>query len=94
MGKPYADVFAQVSTFDIEGVTTVAEREDVDGFVCVGTDQPVLTAAKAAEKLGKPFYVNVAQARCFTNKMEMKKNFTNIWDSQCVLCVCGEGFWG
>ncbi len=76
VGKPYADVFAQVSTFDVEGVIVVTEREDVDGFVCIGTDQPVLTAAMAAEKLGKRFYLNVAQAKCFTNKMVMKKIFT------------------
>ena len=92
VGKPYADMFAQVSTFNVEGVTAVAEREDVDGFVCVGTDQPVLTAAKAAEKLGKPFYLNVAQAMCFTNKMAMKKIFTTYGISNVPYAFVGKGF--
>ena len=64
VGKRYADVFAQVSTFDVEGVIAVAEREDVDGFVCVGTDQPVLTAAMAAEKIREAVLFE-----CGTSKM-------------------------
>ena len=92
VGKRYADVFAQVSTFDVEGVIAVAEREDVDGFVCVGTDQPVLTAAMAAEKLGKRFYLNVVQAKCFTNKMAMKEIFTTNEISNVPYVFLGKGF--
>ena len=74
-GKDHADVFVQVSTFDQEGVIEVANRYDIDGFVCVGTDQPVLTAAVAAERLGKHFYLDVEKAMLFTKKKTMKSFF-------------------
>lgn len=75
VARPFVDVFAQVSTFDHDAITEVARENDVDGFVCVGTDQPVLTAAVVAERLGKHFYVDVLKAKLFTNKLQMKELF-------------------
>ena len=75
-GGKIADVHAQISTFDAEGVIRAGREQDIDGIVTTGTDQPVLTAALAAEALGLPFYMDSQTALAFTNKRIMKALFT------------------
>ncbi len=74
-GAVLADAHVQVSTFDYEGVLRAAKEYRAEGIVTMGTDQPVLTAALVADKLGMPFYVNPNTARAVTNKRVMKALF-------------------
>ena len=72
-GKELADVHIGVSTFDAEACIRAAKEERIDGVLAVGTDQPVLTAARVAEACGLPTALSVEQALAVTNKREMKR---------------------
>lgn len=74
-GAALADAHALVSTFDEEGVLAAAKRYGAESIVTLGTDQPVLTAARVAERLNLPFYVSAEAALAVTNKRVMKKIF-------------------
>ncbi len=50
----------------------IARTMKVDGILTLGTDQPVLTAAKIAETLHLPFFVSPETALLATNKERMK----------------------
>jgi len=74
-GKRYADEAEMVSTFDAEGCLAVAQKYEVDGIFTVGTDQPVLTCAYVAQRLGLPSFLNMDTALAVTNKRVMKNEF-------------------
>lgn len=74
-GAALSDAHALVSTFDHEGVLNAAREHGAEGIVTMGTDQPVLTAAKAAEALKLPFYIDAQTALSVTNKRVMKALF-------------------
>ena len=74
-GRLFADAHAHVSTFDTDSVIKAARMHRIDAIVTLGTDQPVLTAAIAAETLGLPFYADAKTAKAVTNKRIMKKIF-------------------
>lgn len=75
VAKPYADKFYQASTLDIEAITEVAKKEQVDFLVTVCTDQALLSVAKVSESLGLPCYIDYQTALNVTNKQYMKKVF-------------------
>lgn len=77
-GFAFADEVSLASTFDPDGVIEDARRFGSTAFLTTGTDQPVLTAALAAEKLGIPYFLDPHRARLVTNKREMKQAFTNL----------------
>jgi len=72
-GKKLADFSEMTSTFDIEGNIEVARKYNVDGVLTVGTDQPVLTAARVAEALSLPRMISSVTALKATNKKYMKE---------------------
>ena len=74
-GGQIADTHVPVSSFDAEGVIHAGREHGIEGIVTMGTDQPVLTAALAAEALGLPFYMDSQTALAFTNKRVMKALF-------------------
>lgn len=74
-GRVLAGDYVPASTFDAEAVTAGAERFAVDAIVTAGTDQPVLTAAIASERLGLPFPIDTETALAVTNKRIMKARF-------------------
>lgn len=74
-GGQIADTRVPVSTFDAEGVIRAGREYGIGAIVTTGTDQPVLTAALAAEELGLPFYIDSKTALAFTNKRVMKALF-------------------
>ena len=74
-GGRIADVHVPVSSFDAEGVIRAGREQRIEAIVTTGTDQPVLTAALAAETLGLPFYMDSQTALAFTNKRVMKALF-------------------
>lgn len=76
VAKKYADVFYQVSTLDVEGITQVAKKEKVDFLITACTDQALLTVAKVSEELGLPCYIDYKTALNVTNKAYMKDVFT------------------
>jgi biotin carboxylase len=73
--RPLADAFAAASTFDVDAVTAAARDHRVDALLAIGTDQPVLTAARASAALGLPFPLTPEQALLLTNKAPMKRRF-------------------
>lgn len=75
VAKPYADKFYQVSTLDVDGITDVAKREQVDFLITACTDQALLTVALVSEKLGLPCYIDYQTALKVTNKEYMKQVF-------------------
>lgn len=72
----YADLHERVSTFDIPGCTALARREQVDGVMTIGTDQPVYTAAAVAKACSLPSPIDVKTALAVTNKRVMKQILT------------------
>ena len=74
-GKKLADYSEMTSTFDIAGNIEIARKHKVDGVFTIGTDQPVLTAARVAEALDLPGMISSLTALRATNKKYMKKVF-------------------
>lgn len=77
VGKDYADAKWLGSTFDVEQTYNGAVNYNIDGIMTMGTDQPVLTVAKIADRLGLPTFLSVNTALAVTNKEIMKKKFTS-----------------
>lgn len=75
VAKKYADKFYQVSTLDIDAITDVARKEQVDFLITACTDQALLTVAKVSETLGLPCYIDYKTALNVTNKSYMKEVF-------------------
>ncbi|KPU45316.1 phosphoribosylamine--glycine ligase [Oxobacter pfennigii] len=74
-GKLICHYKETTSTFDIEGNIKIANKYSIDGVMTIGTDQPVLTAAKVAEALSLPSFIDSSTALAVTNKKVMKKIF-------------------
>ena len=75
VAKVYANKFYQVSTLDVDAVTEIATKEQVDYVVTACTDQALLTVALVSEKLGLPCYIDYETALKVTNKEYMKNMF-------------------
>lgn len=75
VAREYADIFYQVSTLDVDGITEVAQQEHVDFLITVCTDQALLTVAQVSERLNLPCYIDYETALRVTNKQYMKKMF-------------------
>ena len=75
VAKKYADIYYQVSTLDIDAITSVAKKENVDFLITACTDQALLTVACVSEKLGLPCYIDYKTALNVTNKAYMKSVF-------------------
>ena len=71
-GMQIADFGVVADTFDAEATEKAARMYKVDGIATMGTDQPVLTVSRAAEKLGLPRALSPDQALAATNKRYMK----------------------
>lgn len=74
--KEVAMAHVPVSTFDARGCIEAGRQFGIDGIMTLGTDQPVLTAALAADALCIPSFLSISQARSVTNKMIMKKRLS------------------
>ena len=74
-GKKIADFNEDVSTFDVEGNILVGKKHGIDGVLTLGTDQPIFTAAKVAEALRLPRFIDAETAKAVTNKKVMKEQF-------------------
>ncbi len=90
VAREYADIFYQVSTLDVEGITRVAQQEQVDFLITACTDQALLTVAKVSEALGLPCYIDYQTALNVTNKSYMKKVFAQHQIPTAQFVVMGE----
>ncbi|MBI9102826.1 MAG: glycosyltransferase [Spirochaetales bacterium] len=77
-GMLIGDETSNASTFDHEKITMDAKRLGTTALLAAGTDQPVLTAARAAENLGIPYFLTPRTATLVTNKREMKNAFLRL----------------
>jgi biotin carboxylase len=75
-GKKIADFSVLADTFSYEGTLKAANQFNIDAIITTGTDQPVLTATKVAEKLNLPRFLSNTVAYHVTNKKAMKKKFS------------------
>lgn len=75
VARAYADVYYRESTLDVQAITRVAQKENVDFLITACTDQALLTVAKVSEDLGLPCYIDYQTALNVTNKSYMKKVF-------------------
>ncbi len=76
-GKNIASYTAKADTFSYEETLREADRHNIDAILTVGTDQPVLTAAKVAKQLDLASGIGVDTALAVTNKEVMKKIFVS-----------------
>jgi biotin carboxylase len=74
-GKQLADIAVLADAFDAKAIERCAQEYKVDAIMTVGTDQPVLTVALAAEKSGLYTFIPSATALEVTNKKWMKRIF-------------------
>ncbi|MCT4688841.1 ATP-grasp domain-containing protein [Vallitalea sp.] len=74
-GKLIADECGLASTFDYEETLKVALETGIDGIMTTGTDQPVYTVNKVADKLSLPRFLSVNTSYAVTNKRVMKEKF-------------------
>jgi len=52
IGRKYADEFFEISTIDIDGVTTAAKKFLPQGVITLATDMPMRTVAAVAKTIG------------------------------------------
>ena len=76
-GKSICDFTDPASTFDFEGVLSAAMRYRIDGIFTLGTDQPIMTCAQVAEKLGLFSFLMPHEAARLTDKRLMKETLKN-----------------
>lgn len=74
-GKQLADIAVLADAFDAKAIERCAIKNHVDAILTVGTDQPVLTVALAAEKCGLFTFIPSDTALHVTNKKWMKQIF-------------------
>ena len=91
-GARFADEHLRVSTFDTALVLQAAMEYEINGIVTLGTDQPVLTAAVVATKLGLHFYASSYLALAVTNKRIMKELFAKHAIPKNDYRLIGKGF--
>ncbi len=72
---PLCAAHERISTFDVPACIDAARRHQITGIFTVGSDQPVLTAAKVASTLHLPSPITVEAAYTATNKRAMKQAF-------------------
>lgn len=76
LGVQAADVGEVVDFTDVEGVTEVGRRHEVDGVLTVAADRAVPVVAAVAEALGLPG-IGTATAHRMTHKLEMRTAFAD-----------------
>ena len=74
IGVSYADEFFNVSTIDVDGITSLAESVRPDGIMTLATDMPMRALAAATSRLGLPG-ISYDTAVKATDKGEMIKAF-------------------
>lgn len=74
-GKSFATYKSHVSTLDYKANLKIAREYNIDGILTTGTDQPVIVAAKIANRLHLPSFISVNTALLVTNKEKMKEAF-------------------
>lgn len=74
LGLQAADVGELVDFMDVEGVTEVGRRHEVDGVLTVAADRAVPVVAAVAETLGLPG-IGTATAERMTHKLLMRDAF-------------------
>ena len=78
-----ADWFRKASTFSSAETADAALRFEAEeggrigALLVTGTDQPVLTAAETAERLGIRYFLGVPEALLLTNKRVMKERLSS-----------------
>lgn len=75
VAKKYADIYYQESTMDIEAITEVAKKENVDFIITCSSESAIKTVAIVSERLGLPCYVTEDTIGKVTNKAYMKTVF-------------------
>ena len=97
-GCTAADYAAEASTFDSGQTFRAAESFQrrtglkIDALLVTGTDQPVLTAAETAERLGIPYFLDSRQAFNVTNKKAMKQHLSEAGIAVAPYRIIGQGF--
>lgn len=66
-----------ISTNDYDKNLRIAKHLNINGILTIGTDQPIVVAAKIAHNLNLPFFINPETALLATNKEMMKKTLFN-----------------
>lgn len=90
VAKPYADIYYQASTLDVQAITDIAVKEQVDFLITACTDQALLTVGKVSEELGLPCYIDYQTALNVTNKQYMKDMFVKHGVSTARHVIMGE----
>lgn len=65
------------STLDFESNLELAKKHNIDGIITMGTDQPLNTMAKVAEKMSLPCYLSPLSAQLCTHKGKMFECLSN-----------------
>ena len=75
LARPYADIFYQITLFDVDAVKEVAVKENVDFVITCCADQVLLIVAQVSEMLGLPCYISYQTAQNVSDKKYMKRIF-------------------
>ncbi len=88
-GIELCDVFYRADTFDPEATRAAASAFGADGLFTYGTDQPVLTVARAAGELSLAQVLSAETALAVTNKRVMKRLFDEAGIPSCRYRILG-----
>ena len=75
-GMQFASYHYTISSTDYNGILELAKTLNIRGVLTLGTDQPVFTAARTAETLNLPSFINPETALLVTNKELMKSTLS------------------
>jgi phosphoribosylaminoimidazole carboxylase (NCAIR synthetase) len=92
LGKRLADLSVIADAFNCDAILQAAKAYAVDAIMTVGTDQPLLPVAKAAEALGLRSFVSSKTAYEVTNKRAMKLKFIEQGIDTVPFAIISKGF--
>lgn len=87
-GKKIASLKVMADTFSFEETYKESLKNNIDGIMTSGTDQPVLIVNKVAKEMNLPMFLGEDVALNVTNKKNMKQIFSinNIPTTNYVIC--------
>lgn len=74
-GKKLADFAYDLSTTDVDAMTDIASKYDVDGVICAFSDRNIPTCYEVAQKLRLPTFYTKEIIDIITDKIKMKQHF-------------------
>ena len=87
-GIPHLDIFEQVDIKDIDGITDLAKKYDVEAVYSIGSDLAMPTVMRVSEILGLPHFISAETAEKCHSKGKMREALGSDFKGNARHIVC------